>query len=104
MEIDEAYRKKAMQHHPDRGGDVEIFRSLTQHRERARAWVMDSARSEHEFALPCDRFAEPRWNINALRLGIAALRRLEDYGLPGMLERSFKGFRVALPTPEAKSA
>lgn len=95
-EIDEAYKKKAMIHHPDRGGDIEVFKRLGRHRVQARAWVMNKARSDHEYALPCDRFSEPRWNLNALRLGIAALRRLEEYGLPGMLERTFRGFRVAL--------
>lgn len=96
-EIDDAYRKKVMVHHPDRGGDVEIFKRLGKYRVAARAWVQNKARSDHEYALPCDRFSEPRWNLNALRLGIAALRRLEEYGLPGMLERTFRGFRVALP-------
>lgn len=101
-EIDEAYRKKAAQYHPDRpGGDLEIFRSLGQHRDRAKAWVLDTVRKEHEYALPCDRFAEPRWNLNALRLGIAALRRLEEYGLPGMLERSFKGFQTQIEDQSA---
>lgn len=95
-EIDEAYRAKALKHHPDRGGDVEIFKRLGKWREQAKAWVMGKS-GDHEFALPCDRFKEPRWNLNALRLGIAALRRLEEYGLPGMLERTFRGFRVALP-------
>lgn len=96
-EIDEAYRKKALINHPDRGGDVEIFKKLGKYREAARAWVTGKAGSDFEYALPCDRFSEPRWNINALRLGIAALRRLEEYGLPGMLDRTFRGFRVALP-------
>ena len=96
-DIDDAYKKKAMMHHPDRGGDVEIFKKLGQYRVQARAWVTGAHRGEHEYALPCDRFKEPRWNLNALRLGIAALRRLEEYGLPGMLERTFRGFRVALP-------
>lgn len=96
-EIDDAYKKKAMIHHPDRGGDIEVFKRLGKWRIQARAWVLNKANTEHEFALPCDLFKEPRWNINALRLGVAALRRLEDYGLPGMLERTFRGFRVALP-------
>jgi hypothetical protein len=105
QEIEDAYRKRALAHHPDRGGDVEIFKKLGQYRIAARAWVLNKTRTEHEFALPCDRFKEPRWNINALRLGIAALRRLEEYGLPGMLERTFRGFRVALtagPSTEVK--
>jgi hypothetical protein len=96
-EIDDAYRKKAMLNHPDRGGDVEIFKKLGKYREAARAWVSGKQGSDFEYALPCDRFSEPRWNLNALRLGIAALRRLEEYGLPGMLDRTFRGFRVALP-------
>ena len=96
-QIDEAYRKKALLNHPDRGGDVEIFKRLGAFREQARAWVKGSHSQDHEYALPCDRFTEPRWNLNALRLGVAALRRLEEFGLPGMLERTFRGFRVALP-------
>lgn len=96
-DIDDAYRKKALLNHPDRGGDVEIFKRLGKYREQARAWITGKQGSDFEYALPCDRFTEPRWNLNALRLGIAALRRLEEYGLPGMLERTFRGFRVALP-------
>jgi hypothetical protein len=95
-DIDDAYRKRAMAHHPDRGGDVEVFKKLGQYREQARAWVLNAHRKDHEYALPCDRFKEPRWNLNALRLGVAALRRLEEYGLPGMLERTFRGLRVQL--------
>jgi hypothetical protein len=95
-EIDDAYREKAKLNHPDRGGDVEIFKKLGKYREAAKAWVLGKQGTDFEFALPCDRFSEPRWNINALRLGVAALRRLEEYGLPGMLERTFRGFRVAL--------
>lgn len=95
-EIDSAYRKRAAVNHPDRGGDVQVYIALGKHREQARAWVLNTHRKEHEYALPCDRFTEPRWNLNALRLGLAALRKLEEYGLPGMLERTFRGFRVQL--------
>lgn len=95
-EIDSAYRKRAVLSHPDRGGDVQIYIQLGKWREQAKAWVNNTHSNEHEYALPCDRFSEPRWNINALRLGIASLRRLEEFGLPGMLERTFRGFRVAL--------
>jgi hypothetical protein len=103
-EIDEAYRKRALLHHPDRGGDVEIFKKLGAYREQARAWVKNTHSAEHEYALPCDRFTEPRWNLNALRLGVAALRRLEEFGLPGMLERTFRGFRVALAQNASSSS
>lgn len=96
-EIDTAYRKKAGIHHPDRGGDINIYIALGKHREQARAWAMNKGRSDHDFALPCDRFTEPRWNLNAIRLSLNLLRRLEDFGMPReALERTFRGFRVAL--------
>jgi len=103
-EIDDAYRKKAMVNHPDRGGDVEVFKRLGKYREQARAWVSGKQGSNFEYALPCDRFSEPRWNLNALRLGVAALRRLEEYGLPGMLDRTFRGFRVQIAAHASPSS
>jgi len=92
-EIDSAYRKKSLEHHPDRLGDnataadLEIFKALGKHRENARHWVMGSQRRDRPYELACDRFTEVRWNMNALRFGIASLGRLEEYGLPGLLER-----------------
>ena len=96
-DIDAAYRKKAMEHHPDRGGDVEVFRQLTKHRDQARAWIMGTHQQEHEYSIACDKFNEARLNIAALRLAIAAFRQLERVGVPSILERTFRGFRTALP-------
>lgn len=101
-EIDDAFRKKAMQHHPDRGGDVEVFRSLTKHRDQAKGWVLGTHNSEHEFVIPCDRFDETRLNLNAIRLAIAAFRQLDRVGVPAILERTFRGFKTALPTSGVK--
>jgi len=101
-EIDEAFRRKAMQHHPDRGGDVEIFRSLAKHRDQAKAWILGTHRTEHEFVIPCDRFDEVRLNLNAVRLAMAAFRQLERVGVPAILERTFRGFKTALPAYEGK--
>lgn len=101
-EIDTAYKRKAMEHHPDRGGDVEIFRQLTKHRDRARAWVVGTHDSEHEFVIPCDRFNEVRLNVAAVRLAIAAFRQLDRVGVPSILERTFRGFRTALPAQASK--
>ena len=49
-----------------------------------------------ELELPCDTFTEVRWNLAALAFGIAALRRLEEYGLPNLMERAFEGFRTQI--------
>jgi len=97
QEIDEAYRRKAMLHHPDRGGDIEIFKAMTKHRDQARAWVLGTERQEHEYVIACDRFNETRLNLAAIRLAIASLRTLERVGVSSILERTFRGFKTALP-------
>lgn len=96
-EIDTAYKKKAMIHHPDRGGDIDIFKAMTKHRDAARAWVLGTERQEHEYVMAVDRFTETRLNLAAIRLAIAALRTLDRVGVPSILERAFKGFKLALP-------
>jgi len=101
-QIDAAFRQRAMQHHPDRGGDVEMFRRLTKYRDDAKAWVMGTQHVEHEYVIACDRFNEVRLNVAAVRMAIAAMRQLDRVGVPGMLERSFRGMRTALPAAEAK--
>lgn len=100
QEIDDAYRERAMQHHPDRGGDLETFKRMGAHREQAKAWVL-GAQKEHEYVIPCDRYDEVRLNMAAIRMALAAMRQLDRVGIPGMLERSFSGMRTALPPGEA---
>jgi hypothetical protein len=95
-EIDDAYRKKAMQYHPDReGGDVNQYVLMGQHRDRAKAWIKD-VKGEHQFVLALDRYTEVRWNVNGLRLALMALRKLEELGLPTILEAALQGFRTAI--------
>ena len=97
-EIESAYREKAMKHHPDRGGDIEIFRKLGDHRKNARAWVLGTHDQRHEYVVPCDKFNEARLNLAALRLAFAAFRSLERVGVPAILERTLdKAFKTALP-------
>lgn len=96
-QIDAAFREKAMPHHPDRHGDIEIFKSLVRHREQARAWVLGKIGHEHEYVIACDRFTESRLNLAAIRLALAALRQLERVGASGVMERAFRGFKTALP-------
>lgn len=110
-EIDDAYRKLAMPHHPDRiaqtgKGDPAVFAALTAHRDKAKAWVRGEHTKEHEYVIACDMFEEVRWNICALKQIIHALRQLERFGSPAVLERTFRGFKAALPahTMEASHA
>jgi hypothetical protein len=95
-EIDAAYRAMAMKHHPDRGGDVEVFRALTKHRDQARAWVLGTHQHEHQYVIACDKFNEARLNLAAIRLAIAALRQLDRVGVSSILERTFRGFRTQI--------
>jgi hypothetical protein len=93
-EIDDAFQEKAMKYHPDRLGDkataddIEKYKKLGEYRKQAKAWVLGTHRTDRPYSLPCDRFTEPRWNLKALIFGIASLRRLDEYGLPGLLERA----------------
>lgn len=99
QQIDRAYMERVKEIHPDRPkADLVLFHQLTEHRDRARAWARGTQRVEHEKVIPCDAFSEPRWNINAIRLTIAAMRQIERCGSPMMMERAFRGFSKALIT------
>lgn len=95
-EIDTAFRKKAMAHHPDRGGDPELYRQFLKHREAAKAWVLGQNDDKHGLSIACDRFNEARLNLNAIRLAMVAFRQLDRVGIPGILEKTFTGFKTAL--------
>jgi hypothetical protein len=104
-EIDSAYRKLAVKVHPDGPApDVPVFQALTKHRDNARNWVKGTMRHEHEYVIACDRFSETRLNLAAIRLAIAALRQLDRVGVSSILERTFRGFKTALPAYAGKEA
>jgi len=97
-EIETAYRSKAMLHHPDRGGDIEIFKKIGEHRKNAKAWVLGTHDQRHEYVVPCDKFTETKLNVAALRLAFSAFRSLERVGVPAILERTLdRAFKAALP-------
>lgn len=99
QQIDAAYRERIKNIHPDAPKpDLVLFHKLTKHRDDARAWARGTQRVEHEKVIPCDAFKEPQWNINAIRLTIAAMRQIERCGSPMMMERAFRGFSKALIT------
>jgi len=91
-EIDDAFRKLAQKHHPDRvangsGGDIHMFHKLSEARKKARAWVLGDSAQQHDNCIPCDRFTDARQNLAAVRSALAHFRGLERVGIPAILER-----------------
>lgn len=107
-EIDHAFRKRAMPHHPDRiandpggDGDIAIWQKLKDARDAAKAWVLGTHDKRHEFVMALDLFNEQRLNLAGLRLAFANLRSLKRLGMPSILERTLnKAFKAALPMGE----
>jgi len=103
-EINDAFKKKALIHHPDSEsvrqgrGDPKLYYQYDQHKRNALAYIRGTDRAE--FAIACDRCTEPRWNVEAIRRILMAVAVMDEYGNPGTLERTFRGFRVALPAHE----
>jgi hypothetical protein len=96
-EIEERFRILMKQHHSDiPGGDLEISKKLNEARKRARAYVTGDYGKENQLCIPSDKYKEVRLNIAAVALAISYLRRLEDVGVPGILDRAFAGFRAEL--------
>src|SRR5439155_23390873 len=78
-QIQSAYKRLIAQHHPDRGGDLEMFRALTQHRDNALRWSHRStAKPEHVIA--CDVFKEVRLNLAAIAFTMKAMRQIDRCG------------------------
>lgn len=100
-EINDAFKKKALIHHPDSDsvrqgkGDPKLYYQYDLHRRNALAYITGADRAE--FAIAVDRCSEPRWNVEAIRRLLMAIALMDEYGNPGTLERTFRGFRVALP-------
>lgn len=95
-EIDNAYRALVKKHHPDQGGDVEMFRALTTHRKNAVAYITRLSGHSHELSMGADKFKEVRWNITAIRNTIRSLRQMERDGTTALLEQALKGY-AAIP-------
>lgn len=93
-EIDSAFRKLAAHHHPDRGGDVQTFIALNEHKKNAVAYVNRLSGAAHEYAIACDKYSESRWNITAICHTIRSLRQMERDGTSRLLERAMEGFKA----------
>ena len=96
QQVVEAYRRLAQQYHPDRGGDVAMFQSVTKHRDNALNWINRKTNQNFDYVIACDTFKEVRLNLCAIVLTIKAIRQIERCGTSSLLERAFKGF-AALP-------
>jgi len=96
QQIQDAYRRLAQQHHPDHGGDMAMFQSVTKHRDNALRWVNRKTNQSFDYVIANDQFREVRLNLAAIVLSLKALRQLDRCGSTGLLERAFKGFS-ALP-------
>jgi len=95
-QVQEAFRRLAALYHPDKGGDVEMFRAVARHRDNALSWINRTTNQNFAYVLACDQFKEVRLNMAAIVLTIKAIRQIERCGTSSLLERAFKGFS-ALP-------
>jgi hypothetical protein len=98
-EIDAAYRAKAVKCHPDRAdgtGDTELFKRVTNYRDRAKAWVQGRHLDRHEFVMAIDQYTEARLNLCALKLAFSYIRGLERVGAPAILTQTLGAFRAKL--------
>lgn len=103
-EIDSAYKSLALKHHPDRGGDIEMFKKLTGYREAARAYVLGTAAPKLDNCVPMDLFVDVKQNLAGVRLFLSYLRGMERLGGPTVvrriMERTFRTALVAGPSSE----
>jgi hypothetical protein len=97
-EIDRAYKALAMKHHPDRGGDVELFKKAGMYREEAKAYVLGSATLQQDNCLPFDQFRTIKMNMAAALSALRHFRGLERLGMPSIVARIMShAFKTALP-------
>ena len=100
-QVVDAYRRLAQQHHPDRGGDVAMFQSVTRHRDNALNWINRKTNQNFDYVIACDQFKEVRLNMAAIVFTIKAIRQIERCGTSSLLERAFRGFS-ALPAGQGE--
>jgi hypothetical protein len=95
-EVNTAFRKLAAPHHPDRGGDIEIFRALDQHKKNAIAFVNRLSGAAFDYAIACDKFEKAEWNVAAIAHTIRSFRQMERDGTSRILEQAMEGFKPQL--------
>ena len=102
-EIDERFRELAKKYHPDNAttGNYDLYRKIEEAKREAKSWATGNFGKRHERAIACDRYNEVRLNVKAIQVTIAALRRVEEAGAPGFLDRAFAGFAAPQLTEAA---
>jgi len=97
-EIELRFKSLMRQYHTDvpGSGDPEMSRRLNEARKRATQFVTGEYGKENQLCIACDKYTEVKLNIAAIATAISYLRRLEDVGVSGILDRAFAGFRAEL--------
>lgn len=93
-EIETAFNRLARKHHPDAGGDIEMFLALSKHKQKAVAFAKRLSGTAHDLAIACDKYEEARWNIFGISNTIYSLRQMERDGSSSLLERALSGYAV----------
>jgi hypothetical protein len=96
-EIEAQWRKLALPHHPDRGGDLSVFQAFTEARDAGRKWAR-RLQQPPSLVIACDTFNDVRLNLAAIALSLKAIRQLERCGTSQLLERTFKGLEMLAAT------
>lgn len=91
-QVNEAFKRLARQYHPDAGGDLAMFQSITEHRDNALRWINRQTNQNFDYVIACDQFNAVRLNMAAIVMTIKAIRQIERCGTSSLLERAFKGF------------
>lgn len=93
-EIDDRFRELAKRYHPDNQatGNYDLYRKIEEAKREAKSWATGNFGKKHERAIACDRYNQVRLNVKAIQVTIAALRRVDEAGAPGFLDRAFAGF------------
>lgn len=93
-EIEARFKELRVRYSPDnlQTGNIEYYLKCEQAAREAKAWATGNFGKKHERAIACDRYGEIRLNVKAIQVTIAALRRVEESGAPGFLDRAFAGF------------
>lgn len=94
VEIEARWNELRRRYHPDnqQTGNLDYYLKVDAAKKEALSWITGDFGKRHERCIPCDRYNEVRLNVKAIQVTIAALRRVEEAGAPGFLDRAFAGF------------